>query len=71
VLLEKNKIDALQSQLKSGPWYAHFWKDNEMIVVFRHKSFQIKKNDKLSWAPVIDYGQRQGVPIEQLDFLTS
>ena len=49
------------------PFYAHFYSEEELVVVFPSKVFHIK-TDKATWKPVIDYGISFGIPIEQLDF---
>ncbi|MEK7505529.1 MAG: hypothetical protein AAB597_01355 [Patescibacteria group bacterium] len=60
--------DALKDVIKSG-WYSHFWKENQVVVVFRGRVFEFKLDDKNTWAPAIEYGISQGIPREQLDFL--
>ena len=46
--------------------YAHFYSDNEIIVVFKKKIFRLTA-DKSTWKPFIDYGKSIGIPAEQLD----
>lgn len=72
VLVSKNDISTIQPYLKrEGGWYIHFWKGNNVIVIFRDKTFEIDSIDKSTWKDAIDYGLSVGVPIEQLDFLIS
>jgi hypothetical protein len=59
----------LASVINEGKWYAHFWSGEEMIVVFRNKTFNQKVTDKTTWEPAIQYGLSIGVPKEQLDFI--
>ena len=64
------QLQKLSSVLKPEKWYAHFWSGDEMIVVFRDKTFTQKVSDKSTWEPAIQYGISIGIPKEQLDFLT-
>lgn len=64
------QLQKLSSVLKPEKWYAHFWSGDEMIVVFRDKTFTQKVSDKSTWEPAIQYGLSIGIPKEQLDFLT-
>jgi len=47
-------------------YYAHFYRDNELIVIFKYKIFRVTP-DKSTWKPAIDYGLSLGISIEQLD----
>lgn len=70
VMVSKDEISEIQPFIKrEGGWYMHFWKGNDVIVVFRDKTFTIKYNDKTTWKDAVDYGLSMGVPAEQLDFL--
>ena len=61
-------IKNIQEKMKGdSPWYAHFYNDNQLIVIFKNKVFTIM-SEKKSWQPVIDYGKLLNIPIEQLDF---
>ena len=62
------EIERISKSIKSG-WYAHFWKDRNMIVVFKNKLFEFNYDDKSSWQPAVEYGLSVGIPKEQLDFL--
>ncbi len=68
VKVSKEEIEKLSKMIKSG-WYAHFWKDRNIIVVFKNKIFEFNYDDKSSWQPAIEYGLSVGIPKEQLDFL--
>ncbi|MFA6082587.1 MAG: hypothetical protein WC773_04255 [Patescibacteria group bacterium] len=65
----KEQLEELSKHIKPQKWYAHFWCDDEMIVVFRDKMFDQKVNDKNTWEPAIRYGLSHGIPIKQLDFV--
>ena len=49
------------------PYYAHFYNDEELIVVFPEKVFHVSP-DKNSWRDAISYGESLGVPRAELDF---
>ncbi len=59
----------LSKALKHERWYAHFWYENEMIVVFCDKLFFQKVDDQTTWSDAIAYGISAGIPKEQLNFL--
>lgn len=67
-LLTDEDIDILEQQIKEH-WYAHFWSDTKLIIIFANKKFICDVNNKISWQPAIDYGLSVGIPEEQLDFL--
>ena len=60
-------IGFLSQQIKSG-WYMHFWRGNDVVVVFYDKTFMFAHDDPTSWEPAVRYGLAQGIPSEQLDF---
>lgn len=49
------------------PYYAHFYRDDELIVVFKERVFRIK-TDESTWNDAIEYGRGLGIPDEQLVF---
>ncbi len=49
------------------PYYAHFYRDGKLIVVFPERTFRLKP-DKNTWAPVVSYGRSIGIQEEELDF---
>ena len=59
-------IETCKDNLMDGPYYCHFYKYGEIIVVFKKRVFRITQ-DKSSWKPVIEYGLSIGIPLEQLD----
>lgn len=69
VRCSREEIDALQPHILRG-WYAHFWKDDKMIVVYCDKQFELDKNDKSTWKEAIEHGEKQGIPKDELDFPT-
>jgi hypothetical protein len=62
------QIDELATQLKPTGWYTHFWQDDDVIVVFPNKKFEIKYSDQNTWTDAVTYGESIGIPTEQLDF---
>lgn len=61
-LLQQEMID-----IKEGRWYAHFFRDNELIVVYQDRTFRMTV-DPTSWTEAVQYGFNNGIPTEQLDF---
>jgi len=62
-------VDRIQSALKPWRWYAHFWRDDDMVVVYYDARFQMRRSDRSTWAPAVEHGRAKGIPDEQLDFL--
>ena len=62
-------MDVIQQQTKRG-WYAHFWADDQLIVVFSDTRFEASRTDRSTWRPAIEHGVSQGIPEQELDFLT-
>ena len=67
-------IKALQNNLsnriifKRQEFYFHFYRDNELIVVFKDKIFNISP-DKSTWIGAITYGRQLNIADKQLDFI--
>ncbi len=49
------------------PYYNHFYRDDELIVVFKDKVFRISP-DRSTWIDAVAYGQTLGIPDDQLVF---
>jgi hypothetical protein len=49
-------------------FYAHFYRENELIIVFKKKAFFVSP-DKNTWAEAIEYGKRLNINDKQLDFI--
>lgn len=62
------QIDMLATQLKPTGWYTHFWRSDDVIVVFPNEKFEIQYSDQSTWQDAIAYGESIGIPTEQLDF---
>jgi hypothetical protein len=68
VLMSRDKIIELSKYIKPAKYYAHFWKWNDMIVVFPNKIFDLNFDDVGSWKPAIKFGLSIDIPIDQLNF---
>lgn len=61
-------IKEIQKNMKSDqPWYAHLYNDEELIVIFKNKIFNVKPY-KSTWKEIIEYGKAFNIPEKQLDF---
>lgn len=69
VICSKKEINDLQMHILKG-WYAHFWRDNKIIVVYYDMQFEILKDDKSTWKKAIEHGKAQGIPEVEFDFPT-
>ncbi|MDO4283054.1 MAG: hypothetical protein Q4D02_05385 [Clostridia bacterium] len=67
VNVNEDEIKKLAGYLKEE-WYMHFWKNREVIVVFRNKIFHLNYDDKSTWKDALNYGISHGIAEEQLDF---
>lgn len=70
--VDRDEIDevirTVQKCLATKPaYYAHFYRNEELIVVFPTKIFHLTL-DKKTWKTAIDYGKSLGIPEEELDF---
>ncbi|MBI5398102.1 hypothetical protein HZB03_01440 [Candidatus Woesearchaeota archaeon] len=59
-------IKRVQQNLQKG-WYAHFYKDKDLIVVFADRIFRVT-TDPETWKAIILYGKNLHIPADQLDF---
>jgi len=62
-------VDRIHAGLKPWRWYAHFWRDDQMVVVYHDARFEMRRADRSTWFPAIAHGRAKGIPEEQLDFL--
>jgi hypothetical protein len=63
-------IKSIQSNLlyeKGVPYYAHLYREDELVIVFPEKVFRVSP-DKNSWRDVVSYGKLLGIPEDELDF---
>ncbi|MDP3728288.1 MAG: hypothetical protein Q8R18_02425 [bacterium] len=66
--VSKKEIERISKEIKPKLWYANFWKDNELLVVFKNKIFTLDRYDTKTRKEAIEYGLAQGIPRKQLDF---
>lgn len=70
--VQVRKVEAmlLSEYIAKGPWYIHFWEEgkDDVLVVFKEKSFSITYSDKSTWTAAAEHGKSIGIPEEQLDF---
>ena len=71
--IEESQISELTLALADGPWYIHLWQlgSDDVIVIFKNKTFHIKHSDQSTWSDAVTYGKSIGIPADQLDFLIS
>ncbi len=65
----RKEIDGLQRHVLRG-WYAHFWKQEKIIVVYNDRQFEISRKDRSTWKEAIEHGISQGIPENELGFPT-
>ena len=65
--IEKVITRVQENLIPGGPYYAHFYRDDDLIVVFKERVFRVQP-DKSTWTETIEYGRNIGIPGEQLDF---
>jgi hypothetical protein len=64
----RSAIEQLPAALADGPWYIHFWHDQDVLVVFKDGIYPLRHNDRSTWSPALEHGRALGIPEEQLDF---
>jgi 8-oxo-dGTP diphosphatase len=62
------QVKELSGFINGHQWYINFWRDQQIIAVFRDKTFEFSATDKSTWAPAVAHGLKLGIPAEQLDF---
>ncbi len=70
VSASEGQIQKMGEFLREGAWYMHFWnkETDDMIVVFKDRTFRMKQTDKRTWTDAVRYGVSKGIPAGQLDF---
>ncbi|MBI4065478.1 hypothetical protein HY409_03885 [Candidatus Gottesmanbacteria bacterium] len=64
----QDAIKNIQLHFKSDQsYYAHFYNDKELIVIFKNKVFSVTPQS-VSWEEIIAFGKLLNIPGEQLDF---
>jgi hypothetical protein len=67
VEIDEEEIENIAKKIIKG-WYAHFWHGSDVIAVFKNKIIKFNYLDKRTWDEVLEYGNKLGIPSEQLDF---
>lgn len=62
-------VDLVGRWIKHG-WYAHFWSDERLLVVYDDARFEMDRFDRSTWVTAIEHGLGQGLRREWLDFPT-
>lgn len=65
--VDRETIDRLQASTVHG-WYAHFWRDDRLLVVYDDARFEMHRTDSSTWSEATAHGLSQGLRPEQLDF---
>ncbi len=63
----EDTIRQLQANMRGQLFYAHLYRGNELIVVFKSKVLYASP-DKASWSEIIAYGRSLHIPSFWLDF---
>jgi hypothetical protein len=66
---DEETASAVQQQMKRG-WYSHFWEGDRLLVVYDDRTFDLSRSDRSSWLPAVEHGEGQGIPRDELDFVT-
>ncbi len=69
VRCSKDQLENLSPHLKDSGWYAHFWKEGRIVVVFKERIFEFEMTDLETRQKAVVYGMSVGIPEEQLDFV--
>ena len=62
-----DQIDQIQAGTRHA-WYAHFWQDDRLLVIYDDARFSMHRNDQTTWRAAVDHGIQQGLRPEWLDF---
>jgi hypothetical protein len=66
---ERETFAGLQASLrKDGNWYTHFFRGEELVVIYRDATFTMSI-DPTTWGAAVEHGRRLGIPEDQLDFV--
>jgi hypothetical protein len=63
-----HKISLLQKNMIPLGYYAHFYRDSELIIIFPDKIFKAHVRDRKSWMLSQEYGINLGISREQLGY---
>ncbi|PKM76556.1 MAG: hypothetical protein CVU90_12090 [Firmicutes bacterium HGW-Firmicutes-15] len=60
-------INHLQQNMRGKLFYAHLYRNDELIVIFKYRIFKASP-DKTTWQEVLAYGRSLHIPSFWLDF---
>ncbi len=63
--IQRNMADRIL--FRRQEFYAHFYRDDELLIVFRQKVFRAS-TDRQSWGDALAYGRSLNISGKQLDF---
>lgn len=63
----ESTLQNLQDNMAGSLFYAHLYRNEELIVIFKHKIFRVTP-DNSSWQEPISYGRSVHIPGFLLDF---
>lgn len=73
VNVNSNKIDETVALVRRNlltvgnvPYYAHFYRDDELIVMFPERVFHATPN-RSTWGQIVSYGNDRGIPAREMD----
>lgn len=71
--VDEKEVPEIGKYISNGPWYIHLWNvgEDDFAIIFKDKTFYVKKSDPSSFTEAIAYGKSIGIPDEQLDFPTN
>jgi len=55
-------VDLVGRRLRAGPWYAHFWSGQRMVVLFQGARFELLARDAATWRPLLAHAEALGIP---------
>lgn len=68
VSVKEDQIASLGSFLKDGPWFMHFGKEDQTVVVFKNRNFIFHNDDERAIQEVKEYAKLMHIPDEELQF---
>jgi len=60
-------VEKVQRNTLHG-WYAHFWDDENIVVVYSDRTYILDRRDEGAWDEARGHGLRQGIPRNELGF---
>ena len=61
-------IKDIQGNLKEDKtYYVHFYRENELIIVFKNRIFKLSTNPE-TWSEAIGFGKSLSIPERQMNF---